>query len=280
METTRLGRTGLKVSRLCLGTMNFGPETPEADAFRIMDRALDAGIDFFDTANVYGYKATAWGTLPREGITEQIVGRWLSRPGGWRDRIVLATKVYGPMWEGSNGRGLSAYHIRRACEDSLRRLGTDRIDLYQMHHVDRDTPWDEIWQAMEILIREGKVLYVGSSNFAAWHVAQANEAAARRHLVGLVSEQSLYNLAARTVELEVIPACRAYGVGILPGARSPAGCWAARSGRPPRGAARASGRRRSSRRSGRSSSGTSGSAPSWTRAPPTSPWPGSSPGPA
>ena len=216
METTRLGRTGLKVSRLCLGTMNFGPETPEADAFRIMDRALDAGIDFFDTANVYGYKASAWGTLPREGITEQIVGRWLSRPGGWRDRIVLATKVYGTMWEGSNGRGLSAYHIRRACEDSLRRLGTDRIDLYQMHHVDRDTPWDEIWQAMEILIREGKVLYVGSSNFAAWHVAQANEAAARRHLVGLVSEQSLYNLATRTVELEVIPACRAYGVGILP----------------------------------------------------------------
>ncbi len=216
METTRLGRTGLKVSRLCLGTMNFGPETSEPDAFRIMDRALDAGIDFFDTADVYGYKASAWGTLPREGITEQIVGRWLAQGGGRRDRIVLATKVYGAMWEGPNGRGLSAFHIRRACEDSLRRLGTDRIDLYQMHHVDRDTPWDELWQAMERLIREGKVLYVGSSNFAAWHLAQANEAAARRHLLGVVSEQSLYNLAARTVELEVVPACRAYGVGILP----------------------------------------------------------------
>lgn len=215
MEIAKLGRTGLKVSRLCLGTMNFGPETPEADSFRIMDRALDAGIDFFDTADVYGYKASAWGTLPREGITEQIVGRWLAQ-GGRRDRIVLATKVYGTMWEGPNGRGLSAYHVRRACEDSLRRLGTDRIDLYQMHHVDRDTPWDEVWQAMETLIRQGKVLYVGSSNFAGWHVAQACEAGLRRGLLGLASEQSLYNLAARTVELEVLPACRAYGVGVLP----------------------------------------------------------------
>ncbi len=216
MDSTRLGRTGLKVSRLCLGTMNFGPETTEPDAFRIMDRALDLGIDFFDTADMYGYKFGQWDKLPREGPTEQIIGRWLAQGGGRRERIVLATKVYGQMWAGPNGRGLSAYHVRRACEDSLRRLRTDHLDLYQMHHVDRDTPWDEIWQAMELLVQQGKVLYVGSSNFAGWHVAQACEAAARRGFLGLVSEQSLYNLAARTIELEVIPACRAYGLGIIP----------------------------------------------------------------
>jgi aryl-alcohol dehydrogenase-like predicted oxidoreductase len=209
MELTRLGRTGLKVSRICLGTMNFGPQTEEADAHRIMDRAIEAGINFFDTANVYG-----WGE--NKGKTETIIGRWLAQGGGRRERVVLATKVYGAMYDVPNGGRLSAYHIRRACDDSLRRLQTDRIDLYQMHHVDRDTPWDEIWQAMEILVQQGKVLYVGSSNFAGWHVVQANEAARQRHLLGLVSEQCLYNLAARTVELELIPACRAYGVGVIP----------------------------------------------------------------
>jgi aryl-alcohol dehydrogenase-like predicted oxidoreductase len=216
METTRLGRTGLKVSRLCLGTMNFGPETTEPDSFAIMSRAVEAGVSFFDTANVYGYRLGGPFPARREGITESIVGRWLAEDPGRRDQVVLATKVYGTMWEGPNGRGLSALHVRRACEESLRRLRTDRIDLYQMHHVDRDTPWDEIWQAMDLLVRQGKVLYVGSSNFAAWHVAQANEAAARRGSLGIVSEQSLYNLTARTIELEVVPACRAYGVGILP----------------------------------------------------------------
>jgi len=209
MELTRLGRTGLKVSRICLGTMNFGPETEEPEAHRIMDRAVEAGINFFDTANVYG-----WGE--NKGKTETIIGRWLAQGGGRRDRVVLATKVYAPMHETPNGGRLSAYHIRRACEDSLRRLETDRIDLYQMHHVDRDTPWEEIWQAMELLVQQGKVLYVGSSNFAAWNIVQANEVAARRNFLGLVSEQSLYNLAARTVELEVLPACRAYGVGVIP----------------------------------------------------------------
>jgi len=209
MDVTRLGRTGLKVSRICLGTMNFGPETEEADAHRIMDRALEAGINFFDTANVYG-----WGE--NKGKTETIVGRWFARGGGRRDKVVIATKAYAPMYEGPNVGRLSAYHLRRACEDSLRRLQTDHVDLYQMHHVDRDTPWDEIWQAMEILVQQGKVLYVGSSNFAAWNIVQANEAASRRHFLGLVSEQSLYNLSARTIELEVVPACRAYGVGILP----------------------------------------------------------------
>ncbi len=204
------------MSRLCLGTMNFGPETSEQHSHRIMDRALDAGVFFFDTADMYGYKFGQWDTLPREGPTEQIIGRWLSQGGGRRERIVLATKVYGQMWGGPNGRGLSAYHVRRACEDSLRRLGTDHVDLYQMHHVDRDVPWDEIWQAMELLVQQGKVLYVGSSNFAGWHVARACETAARRGFLGLASEQTLYNLAARTVELEVVPACLAYGVAILP----------------------------------------------------------------
>jgi aryl-alcohol dehydrogenase-like predicted oxidoreductase len=209
METARLGRTGLQVSRLCLGTMNFGPLTGEQDSFAIMDRALELGINFFDTANVYGWKKG-------EGWTEQIVGRWLAQGGGRREQIVLATKVYGSMGEGPNDRRLSAYHIRRACEESLQRMQTDHIDLYQMHHVDRDSPWDEIWQAMEQLVREGKVVYVGSSNFAGWHIAQAQGAATARHFLGLVSEQSLYNLSARMIELEVIPACMTYGLGLIP----------------------------------------------------------------
>jgi aryl-alcohol dehydrogenase-like predicted oxidoreductase len=209
MEYAHLGRTGLQVSRLCLGTMNFGPRTSKADAFAIMDRALDAGINFLDTADVYAGKTG-------EGVTESIIGRWLEQGDGRRERVVLATKVYGRMGPGPNDRGLSAYHVRHACDESLRRLGTDRIDLYQMHHVDRSAPWDEIWQAMGQLVQAGKVLYVGSSNFAAWHIVRANAVAEARGLFGLVSEQSLYNLAARTVELEVVPACRALGVGLLP----------------------------------------------------------------
>jgi aryl-alcohol dehydrogenase-like predicted oxidoreductase len=209
MEYTRLGRTGLMVSRLCLGTMNFGPITSEEDSFAIMDKALELGFNFFDTANVYGWKTG-------EGVTEQIIGRWLAQGNGRREQIVLATKVFGRMGEGPNDRRLSALHIKRACEESLRRLQTDHIDLYQMHHVDRETPWQEIWQAMEQLVREGKVLYVGSSNFAGWHITQANCEAARRHSMGLVSEQSLYNLNARMIELEVMPACQALGVGIIP----------------------------------------------------------------
>ena len=208
MDYVKLGRTGVRVSRLCLGTMNFGPLTNEEDSWAIMDKALEVGINFFDTANVYGRK-------PEQGLTEQIVGRWLAQ-GGRRERIVLATKVFGRMGDGPNDRGLSADHIKRACEGSLRRLQTDHIDLYQMHHIDRDTPWDEIWQAMEQLVREGKVLYVGSSNFAGWHIAQANGVAAARHFLGLVSEQSLYNLNARTIELEVIPACQAFGLALIP----------------------------------------------------------------
>ena len=209
MKTTRLGRTALKVSRLCLGTMNFGPQTSEPDSFKIMDRALDLGINFFDTANVYGWKKG-------EGWTEQIVGRWFAEGGRRRERTVIATKVYGSMGDWPNEGRLSALHIRRACEGSLKRLQTDYIDLFQMHHVDRDAPWDEIWQAMEVLVQQGKVLYVGSSNFAGWHIAQACETAKARHFLGLVCEQSLYNLIDRTIELEVIPACQAYGLGLIP----------------------------------------------------------------
>jgi NDP-hexose C3-ketoreductase / dTDP-4-oxo-2-deoxy-alpha-D-pentos-2-ene 2,3-reductase len=209
MEYTNLGRTGLRVSRLCLGTMNFGPKTTESDSFQIMDGALDLGIQFFDTANVYGWKLG-------EGITEQIVGRWFAQGGGRRDAVVIATKVYGRMGKGPNDEGLSARHIIQACDESLRRLQTDWIDLYQMHHVSRSTPWEEIWQAMEVLVAQGKVRYVGSSNFAGWHLAAAQESAARRHFLGLVSEQCIYNLLTRHVELEVLPAAQHYGIGIIP----------------------------------------------------------------
>jgi aryl-alcohol dehydrogenase-like predicted oxidoreductase len=209
MDYTHLGRSGLSVSRLCLGTMNFGPETSEDDSHAIMDRALDLGINFFDTANVYGWKKG-------EGITEQIVGRWFAQGGGRRDKTVIATKLYGSMSDWPNDTFLSARNIRRACDASLLRLQTDYLDLYQMHHVDRDTPWDEIWEAFDVLRTQGKVLYFGSSNHAGWHIAKGMEAARRRHSTGLVSEQSIYNLLTRDVELEVLPACLDYGLGVIP----------------------------------------------------------------
>jgi aryl-alcohol dehydrogenase-like predicted oxidoreductase len=212
MEFTTLGRTRLEVSRLCLGTMNFGWDTAgttEADAFAIMDRALEHGINFFDTANVYGSGPKGAGT------TEQIIGRWFAGRGR-RDKVVLATKVYGDMGEWPNESRLSALHIRRACDESLRRLQTDYIDLYQMHHVDRAAPWEEVWQAMEQLVTAGKVIYVGSSNFGGWHIARAQAAARERNFLGLVSEQTFYNLLGRTVELEVLPACREFGLGVIP----------------------------------------------------------------
>jgi len=209
MQYSKLGRSGLLVSRLCLGTMNFGAITPEKDSYEIMNRALELGINFFDTANVYGGKMGA-------GITEIIIGKWLEENKERRDKIVLATKVYGEMGKWVNERYLSAYHIKKACEDSLKRMKTDHIDLYQMHHVHRDTPWDEIWQAMEQLITEGKIIYVGSSNFAGWDIATACEEARRRNLLGLISEQSKYNLFNRFIEREMVPACDYYGVGIIP----------------------------------------------------------------
>ncbi len=214
MQYKHIGRTGLQVSRLALGTMNFGMVTDESTSFEILDEALETGINFIDTADVYGGPQSP-DMEKGYGISEEIIGRWLLQ-GERRDRIVLATKVYQPMGTGPNDRRLSAYHIRKACEDSLRRLQTDHIDLYQMHHIDRRTPWEEIWQAMELLVQQGKVIYVGSSNFAGWDIATAQCAAEGRHFMGLVSEQSLYNLNARTIELEVIPACRHYGLGIIP----------------------------------------------------------------
>jgi NDP-hexose C3-ketoreductase / dTDP-4-oxo-2-deoxy-alpha-D-pentos-2-ene 2,3-reductase len=209
MEYTNLGRSGLSVSRIVLGTMNFGPETSEEDSFAIMDSAHERGVNFFDTANVYGRSVG-------KGATEQIVGRWFARGGGRRERTVLATKLYGPMGDWPNENRLSALNIRRACDASLTRLQTDYLDLYQMHHIDRSTPWEEIWEAMSVLRQQGKILYVGSSNFAGWHLAAAQEAARDRHFLGLVSEQSLYNLVSRFVELEVLPAARHYGIGVIP----------------------------------------------------------------
>jgi len=214
MAYGHLGRSGVLVSRIGLGTMNFGFAADEPASSAIMDAAIDAGINLFDTADVYGGPQTPE-MEKGYGISEEIIGRWLQRRGR-RDTIVLATKVYQPMGLGPNDRRLSAYRIRRACEASLRRLQTDHIDLYQMHHVDRATPWEEIWQAMEQLVREGKISYVGSSNFAAWDVALAQCAASARQFIGLTSEQSLYNLAVRTVELELIPALRSLGIGLLP----------------------------------------------------------------
>ncbi len=235
MQYTTLGRTGLKVSRICLGTMNFGTVTDEKTSFAIMDRALELGINLFDTADFYGDPLG-------HGRTEEIVGRWL-KADGHRDKVVLATKLYATMGSGVNDRGLSAYHIRAACQGSLKRLQTDHIDLYQVHHIDRgirslpelrnigrteefdlkprfsggyETPWEEIWQGMERLILLGDIIYAGSCNLPAWNIALANAAAERRNLLGLVSEQSIYSLSSRMVELEVIPACRALGLGLLP----------------------------------------------------------------
>jgi aryl-alcohol dehydrogenase-like predicted oxidoreductase len=209
MEYTHLGRSGLTVSRLCLGTMNFGPQTSESDSFAIMDAARDRGINFFDTANGYG------GELGR-GATETILGNWFAQGEGRRERTVLATKLYGDMTDWPNEGKLSALNIRRALDASLSRLQTDYIDLYQFHHIDRDTPWDEIWQAMETAVAQGKILYAGSSNFAGWHIATAQAEARRRNFTGLVSEQSIYNLLTRDIELEVIPSAVGNGLGIIP----------------------------------------------------------------
>lgn len=213
MKYCYLGKSGLKVSRLCLGTMNFGPETEEREAFKIMDAALDAGINFFDTANVYGGEE-------HRGRTEEIIGRWFKQGGGRREKVVLATKVYLDMHDELDGpnshSGLSAYKIRRHLEGSLKRLGTDHIELYQMHHIDRNVSWDELWGTFEVLVSQGKVDYIGSSNFAGWDIAVAQAEAKARHFLGLVSEQHLYNLLERTPELEVLPAAQELGLGVIP----------------------------------------------------------------
>lgn len=209
MDYVKLGRSALKVSPLCLGTMNFGPETSEPDSYAVMDRAHEIGINFFDTANVYGWKKG-------EGVTEQIVGRWFAQGGGRREKTVIATKLYGDMGDWPNESRVSALSIRRQCDASLKRLQTDYIDVYQMHHIDRNAPWEEVYQAFEVLVQQGKVLYFGSSNFAGWYIAQANEVAKQRHFLGLVSEQCIYNLITRDVETDVLPACEYYGLGVIP----------------------------------------------------------------
>lgn len=222
MQYTYLGRTGLKVSKLCLGTMNFGPMTEEKEAFRIMDEAVDAGINFFDTADMYGAHTSA---NPDDGghsgWTEEIIGRWFKLGGGRRDKVILATKLYMPMGDtdfGPNdGFGLSAVKIRRRLEGSLRRLQTDHIDLYQMHRPERRTTWEEMWAAYEQAIAQGKISYVGSSNFEAYDLAKAQWAADKRGSLGLVTEQHRYSLIRRYCERDLIPACEDLGLGLI--------CW-------------------------------------------------------
>jgi NDP-hexose 2,3-enoyl reductase len=225
MKYRRLGRSALQVSELCLGTMNFGPRTSEQDSFSILDEALAQGINFVDTANQYGGHLGV-------GVTETLLGKWLAQDRGRRDRIVLATKVHEPMSDDINDRGLSARHIQMACDASLRRLQVEHIDLYQLHHIDRNAPMEEIWQATDRLIAQGKITYVGSSNFPGWKIAQAGETAAARGRLGLVSEQGHYNLLERRAELEVIPASREYGVGLIVWSPLAGGLLAGRSADP------------------------------------------------
>ncbi len=209
MKYRQLGRSALKVSELCLGTMNFGSRTSEKESFEILNAATSAGINLIDTANQYGGDSGV-------GTTETILGKWLAEDRSRRDKIILATKVHEPMSDDINDRGLSARHIQMACDASLRRLGVEHIDLYQMHHIDRLAPIEEIWQAMDQLISQGKITYVGSSNYPGWAIARANEKAIAKQRLGLITEQSLYNLIERRAELEVIPACREYGLGLIP----------------------------------------------------------------
>jgi aryl-alcohol dehydrogenase-like predicted oxidoreductase len=204
MKYRSLGRTGVKVSPLCLGTMNFGGPTEEAESIAIIDAALDAGLNFVDTANVY-----------TRGESERIVGKAL-KEGNKRDRVVLATKVYGRMGEGPNEQGVSRYHIIQACEDSLRRLQTDHIDLYQLHRPPLDTPQDETLRAFDDLIRAGKVRYIGSSTHPAWMVMEALALSERLGLNRYISEQPPYNLLDRRIENELIPLAQRYGLAVLP----------------------------------------------------------------
>ena len=217
MEYTYLGRTGMKVSRLCLGTMNFGPTTDEKEAFRIMDRALDAGINFFDTANMYGFRPDTH--VNRRGWTEEILGRYFRQGNNRRERVVLATKVFAKMFDPNDGPnddfGLSAYKIRRHLEGSLRRMQTDHIELYYMHGYDPHCPWDEAWGAFEAAVHQGKVDYIGSSNFSLDNIIEAQKAAEKRNFLGLVCEQHRYNLLCRAVENDYLPMVKKMGIGVV-----------------------------------------------------------------
>lgn len=208
MHYSLLGRTGLTVSKLCLGTMHFGRRIKARECHYLLDKAFEYGINLIDTADVYGGP-------DHHGQSETIIGEWLAQNPGKKDRLIIATKVYGKTGTGPNDRGLSAFHMRAACEASLRRLQVDRIDLYQLHHVDRTVSWEELWTSLAHLLMRGDILHAGSCNFAAWHIAQAQETARRMGLPGLVSEQSIYNLQTRVVELEVLPACSQYAMGVL-----------------------------------------------------------------
>lgn len=213
MRYANLGKSNLKVSRICLGTMHFGNRTSEEEAFKIMDRALDMGINFWDTANVYS------GPGELRGTSEAIIGRYFqSRPGS-RDRVVLATKVNGPMEDVDDpnfDRGISAYKVRKHVNDSLERLQTDRIDLYQVHHIDRGITLEEFWGTFEKLVADGKVLYMGSSNYPGWGLAKYQAAAMQRGFTGFISEQTMYSLLCRWPELEVLPAAEDFGIGVIP----------------------------------------------------------------
>jgi len=213
MRYTNLGKSNLKVSRICLGTMHFGNRTPEDEAIKIMDRALDMGINFWDTANVYS------GPGKLRGTSEAIIGRYFQAHKGSRDRVVLATKVSGPMEDVDDPnyeRGISAFKVRKHVNDSLARLQTDHIDLYQVHHIDRSITVEEFWGTFEKLIADGKVLYMGSSNFPGWGLAKFQTAAMQRGFLGLISEQTMYNLLCRWPELEVLPAALDFGIGVIP----------------------------------------------------------------
>jgi len=209
MKYRQLGSSDLKVSALCLGTMNFGPRTSETESLDILNAAVDAGINFIDTANQYGGHLGV-------GTTETILGKWFAEDTSRREQVVLATKVYEPMSDDPRDSGLSERHIIEACDASLKRLGVDQIDLYQMHHIDRSVPIEETVGAMDKLIAQGKIRYVGSSNFPGWAIARTNEKALAAGTPALVSEQSLYNLIERRAELEVLPAAREYGLGLIP----------------------------------------------------------------
>jgi len=219
MEYTHLGRSGVSVSRLCLGTMNFGPLTPAAEADAIMDHAHEIGINFFDTANRYGGAQSPPGQLAQlgeshAGWTEEIIGDWFASGVGRRERTVLATKLYGAMGDWPNEGKLSALNIRRACEASLRRLRTDYIDLYQLHTPDPLTPIEETIAALDELVAEGKVRYIGHSNLSGWQLADAAHKSAAR--TPFISAQNHWSMVDRGVEAEVVPAAVAFGLGVLP----------------------------------------------------------------
>jgi aryl-alcohol dehydrogenase-like predicted oxidoreductase len=211
MDYNKLGRSNMTVSKICVGTMHFGPKATEEESHKILDRALDMGINFIDTANVYGGEAG-------RGRSEEIIGSWLASRPGVRDDIILATKVYhamGDLGVAQSEAGFSAYKVRKHLADSLRRLQTDHVDVYQVHHIDERVSAEELWGTYERVVADGDVLYAGSSNFSGWGLAKAQMQAWQRGFVGFVSEQTQYNLLSRVPEMEVLPAAQDFGIGVI-----------------------------------------------------------------